>query len=41
MNKLTPILLSGILLLGAAACSETAKTSSDAPNSTTENTNSP
>ena len=41
MNKLTPILLSGLLLLGAAACSETAKTSSDAPNSATENTSSP
>jgi len=37
MNKLTPILLSGILLFGAAACSEGAKTSADAPNSTTEN----
>ncbi|MEG4008387.1 BON domain-containing protein [Microcoleus sp. Pol11C1] len=41
MNKLTPILLSGLLLFGAAACSEGAKTSSDAPNSTTENTTSP
>jgi hypothetical protein len=41
MNKLTPILLSGILLFGAAACSEGAKTSADAPNSTTENTTSP
>jgi hypothetical protein len=40
MNKLTPILLSGILLFGAAACSD-AKTSVDAPNSTTENTASP
>ncbi|MEG4044072.1 BON domain-containing protein [Microcoleus sp. Pol17_C1] len=40
MNKLTPILLSGILLFGAA-CSEGAKTSADAPNSTTENTTSP
>jgi hypothetical protein len=40
MNKLTPILLSGILLFGAAAC-EGAKTSVDAPNSTTENTASP
>jgi osmotically-inducible protein OsmY len=34
--KLTPFLLSGVLLLGAVACSETAKTSSDAPNSTQE-----
>ncbi|MEG4280671.1 BON domain-containing protein [Microcoleus sp. MON1_C1] len=41
MNKLTPILLSGLLLFGAAACSEGAKTSSDAPNSATENTSSP
>ena len=41
MNKLTPILLSSILLFGAAACSEGAKTSADAPNSTTENTASP
>jgi hypothetical protein len=41
MNKLTPILLSGILLFGAAACSEGAKTSADAPNSTTENTTTP
>jgi len=41
MNKLTPILLSGILLFGAAACSEGAKTSADAPSSTTENTTTP
>lgn len=41
MKKLTPILLSGILLFGAAACSETANTSTDAPKSTTENTTSP
>ncbi|UNU22580.1 BON domain-containing protein [Microcoleus vaginatus] len=41
MNKLTPILLSGILLFGGAACSDVAKTSADAPSSTTENTNSP
>ncbi len=40
MNKLTPILLSGILLFGAA-CSDGAKTSADAPNSTTENRTSP
>ncbi|MEM9923266.1 MAG: BON domain-containing protein [Cyanobacteria bacterium P01_D01_bin.50] len=30
MNKLTPFLLSGVLMLGAAAC-DTARTSSDAP----------
>jgi hyperosmotically inducible periplasmic protein len=41
MNKLTPFLLSGILLFGAAACSEGAKTSADAPNSTAETTASP
>jgi hypothetical protein len=41
MNKLTPILLSGILLFGGAACTEGAKTSADAPSSTTENTTSP
>ncbi|MEG4206092.1 BON domain-containing protein [Microcoleus sp. Pol7_A1] len=41
MNKLTPILLSGILLFGAAACSEGAKTSADSPNSPTENTTTP
>ncbi|MEG4116806.1 BON domain-containing protein [Microcoleus sp. N9_B4] len=41
MNKLTPILLSGLLLFGAAACSEGAKTSADSPNSATGNTTSP
>ena len=41
MNKLTPILLSGLLLFGAAACSDGAKTSADAPNSATGNTTSP
>ncbi|MGL5066160.1 MAG: BON domain-containing protein [Microcoleus sp.] len=41
MKKLTPFLLSGILLLGATACSEGAKTSADAPNSPAETTASP
>ena len=41
MNKLTPILLSGILLFGSTACTEAAKTSADAPNSPTESTTSP
>ncbi|MEG4026919.1 MULTISPECIES: BON domain-containing protein [unclassified Microcoleus] len=41
MNKLTPIILSGLLLFGAAACSEGAKTSADSPNSATGNTTSP
>ncbi|MGB3265264.1 MAG: BON domain-containing protein [Microcoleus sp.] len=35
MNKLTPLLVSGILLFGAGACADGAKTSTDAPNSTT------
>ncbi|SRR5579883_1071858 len=33
MNKLIPVLLSGALISGVAACSDVAKTSSDAPNS--------
>ena len=41
MNKLTPILFSGLLLFGVVACSDGAKTSADAPNSTTENRTSP
>ncbi|MEG5035986.1 BON domain-containing protein [Microcoleus sp. AT3-D2] len=41
MNKLTPILLSSILLFGGAACSDVAKTSADSPNSPTGNTTSP
>ncbi len=34
MKKLTTLLLSSVLLFSAAACSNVAKTSSDAPNST-------
>ncbi|HEY9749241.1 MAG TPA: BON domain-containing protein [Allocoleopsis sp.] len=34
MKKLTPFLLSGFFLLGGVACSDVAKTSADAPNST-------
>jgi osmotically-inducible protein OsmY len=34
MKKLTTFLLSGVLLFGAAACSNNAKTSADAPNTT-------
>lgn len=34
MTKLTPFLLSGLLLFGGVACSDVAKTSADAPNST-------
>ncbi|MEZ2227184.1 MAG: BON domain-containing protein [Microcoleus anatoxicus] len=41
MNKLTPFLIGGILLFGAVACSEGAKTSADAPNSATQTAASP
>lgn len=41
MNKLTPILLSSILLFGGAACSDVSKTSADSPSSATGNTTSP
>jgi osmotically-inducible protein OsmY len=34
MKKLTTFLLSGVLLFGAAACTNNAKTAADAPNST-------
>lgn len=34
MKKLTPLFLSGLLLIGGVACSDVAKTSADAPNST-------
>lgn len=34
MKKLTTLLLSGVLLFGAAACADNAKTSADAPNTT-------
>jgi osmotically-inducible protein OsmY len=34
MKKLTPLLLSALLLVGGVACSDVAKTSADAPNST-------
>ncbi|PSB01875.1 BON domain-containing protein [Merismopedia glauca] len=37
MKNLTPILLSGLLTLGVVACDNTAKTSTSAPNSTTDN----
>jgi osmotically-inducible protein OsmY len=35
MNKLIPLLLSGVLLVGAAGCNNGADTSADAPSSTT------
>ena len=34
MHKLTPFLLSSLLLFGGVACSDVSKTSADAPNST-------
>jgi hypothetical protein len=36
MKKLIPFLISGVLVVGAVGCQNSAKTSSDAPNSTTE-----
>ena len=39
MKKFIPFLLSGVLALGAAACQDTSKTSSDAPNTTNETAN--
>jgi len=39
MNKLTPIVISAILLFGAAACTDGAKTSTGAPDSTTTTEN--
>ncbi len=41
MKKLTIFLLSSVLLFGAAACSDNAKTSADAPNSTNESPKAP
>lgn len=41
MKKLTSLLLGSVLLFGAAACSEGAKTSADAPNNTNQATQSP
>jgi hyperosmotically inducible periplasmic protein len=41
MNKLTPFLLSALLLFGATACNDAAKTSADAPSSTTQTAASP
>lgn len=41
MKKLTIFLLSSVLLFGAAACSDNAKTSADAPNSTNESPEAP
>ena len=41
MKKLTPFLLSSILLLGTVACQNSAKTSADAPSSTQESPKAP
>jgi hypothetical protein len=41
MKKLTIFLLSSVLLFGAASCSDNAKTSADAPNSTNESPKAP
>lgn len=41
MKKLTIFLLSSVLLFGAAACSDNAKTSADAPNATNESPEAP
>jgi hyperosmotically inducible periplasmic protein len=41
MRKLAALLLGSALLMGAAACTETSKTSSDAPNSAEKNGQSP
>jgi osmotically-inducible protein OsmY len=41
MKQLTPFLLGGLLLVGVASCSDTAKTSSNAPNSTNDTASAP
>lgn len=41
MNKLTAFLLSGVLVFGAAACSQVSKTSANAPDSTNDNVQAP
>lgn len=41
MKTITTLLLSGLLVVGAAACSNTAKTSADAPNTTTDTAQAP
>lgn len=41
MKKLIPLLISGVLVVGAAGCQTESKTSSDAPSSTTETVNAP
>ncbi len=41
MKKFTTFLLSGVLLFGAAACTNNAKTAADAPNSTQASPNPP
>lgn len=41
MNRLTAFLLSSVLVVGAAACSEVSKTSANAPDSTNANVGAP
>jgi osmotically-inducible protein OsmY len=41
MKKFTALVISGLLLLGTAACQSPAKTSADAPNSTQESPKAP
>lgn len=41
MNKLSPLLLSSVLMFGVAACRDVAKTSASAPNSTQTNGETP
>jgi hyperosmotically inducible periplasmic protein len=36
MNKLMPLIVSSILMIGAVSCENTAKTSTDAPNNTNQ-----
>jgi hyperosmotically inducible periplasmic protein len=36
MNKLIPLMVSSVLMIGAVSCENTAKTSADAPNSTNQ-----
>lgn len=41
MKKIVPFIIGSLLVVGAVGCQDTAKTSSDAPNSTTENVKAP
>lgn len=41
MKKIVPFIIGSLLIVSAIGCQDTAKTSSDAPNNTTENVNAP